>query len=68
MRMNVKSKKKSFYHEQKTLWEKCNSAAKSGRYLVMKGTEKVETPDTLGLVFTSKGCYQVYHVSAFSKV
>lgn len=58
--------------EEKLLlyWGKCNSTAKSGSYLVMKGTEryKVETPDTLGMVFTSKGCYQVYHVSAFSKV
>lgn len=62
--MNGKGKKKSFYHEQKILWGKYNSAAKSGCYLVMKGTEKVETPSTLGMVFTSKGCYQVYHVSA----
>lgn len=31
-------------HEQKTLWGKCNSAAKSGSYLVMKGTEKLRHP------------------------
>lgn len=50
MKMNVKGKKKSFYHEQKTLWGKCNSVAKSGSYLVMKDTEKVGAPDTLGMV------------------
>lgn len=66
LKMDVKGKKKRFYHEQNTQWGKRNSAAKSGSNLVMKGTEKVDVPNTLGIDFTSKGCYQVYLVSASS--
>lgn len=39
------------HHQQKTDWRKCNSAVESGSNLVMKGTEKVEVPNTLGMVF-----------------
>lgn len=49
------------HHSQKTDRGKRNSAAKSGSNLVMKGTEKVEVPNTLGKV-----CYQASQVSTSS--
>jgi len=54
------------HHQQKADWRKCNSAAKPGSYLVMRGTEKVEVPKILGMVFTSKVWYQASQVSASS--
>lgn len=54
------------HQEHKTGWEECNSAAKSGSDLVIKGTDKVEVPNTLGMVFTSKVCYWASQVSASS--